>query len=64
MTAAIAHDGYLYVAQCLDVDVVSQGPTMDEVLSNLREARELYFEDTPLPVDSEPPLIVKVQIAA
>jgi predicted RNase H-like HicB family nuclease len=39
-----------YVAQCLEVDVVSQGKTPDEALANLREALELYFEDEPLPV--------------
>jgi predicted RNase H-like HicB family nuclease len=38
-----------YVAQCLEVDVVSQGKTADEALANLREALELYFEDEPLP---------------
>jgi predicted RNase H-like HicB family nuclease len=38
------------VAQCLDVDVVSQVKTADEELANLQEALELYFEDEPLPV--------------
>jgi predicted RNase H-like HicB family nuclease len=38
-----------YVAQCLEVDVVSQGKTVDEALANLQEALELYFEDEPLP---------------
>jgi predicted RNase H-like HicB family nuclease len=32
------------VAQCLEVDVASQGATEDEALANLREALELYFE--------------------
>ncbi len=34
----------LYVAQCLDVDVASQGESEDEALANLREALELHFE--------------------
>ena len=38
-----------YVAQALEVDVASQGETVDGALSNLREALELYF--TP-PVDA------------
>ena len=33
-----------YVAQCLEVDVASQGTTEDEALQNLREALELHFE--------------------
>jgi len=34
-----------YVAQCLDVDVASEGDTEDEAVSNLTEALELRFED-------------------
>jgi predicted RNase H-like HicB family nuclease len=43
-TASITQEGEWYVAQCLEVDVVSQGATEDEALDNLREALELYFE--------------------
>ncbi|MGH3146108.1 MAG: type II toxin-antitoxin system HicB family antitoxin, partial [Rubrobacter sp.] len=31
-------------AQCLEVDVASQGESEEEALENLREAIELYFE--------------------
>ena len=38
------------VAQCLDVDVASQGETKAEALDNLCEAIELHFEEpTPSP---------------
>jgi predicted RNase H-like HicB family nuclease len=33
-----------YVAQCLELDVASQGETEEEALENLREALDLYFE--------------------
>ena len=33
-----------YVAQCLDVDVASEGDTEAEAVSNLGEALALYFE--------------------
>lgn len=33
-----------YVAQCLDVDVVSQGDTAKEAVENLKEAVALYRE--------------------
>jgi predicted RNase H-like HicB family nuclease len=33
----------LYVAQCLDVDVASQGSSEAEALDALKEALELYF---------------------
>jgi predicted RNase H-like HicB family nuclease len=34
-----------YVAQCLNVDVASEGETEQEALENLREALKLYFDD-------------------
>jgi predicted RNase H-like HicB family nuclease len=43
-TASITQEDQWYVAQCLEVDVASQGATEDEALANLREALELYFE--------------------
>ena len=43
-SASIAKEGIWYVAQCLEVDVASQGETEDEALANLREALELHFE--------------------
>jgi predicted RNase H-like HicB family nuclease len=43
-TASITQEGEWYVAQCLEVDVASQGATENEALDNLREALELYFE--------------------
>lgn len=43
-TARVFQEGNWFVAQCLEVDVASQGETQDEALSNLREALELHFE--------------------
>ncbi len=36
-----------YVAQCLNVDVSSFGDSVEDAISNLKEAVELYFEDAP-----------------
>jgi predicted RNase H-like HicB family nuclease len=43
--ATVGKEGSWYVAQCLEVDVASQGETEEEALANLREALELHFED-------------------
>jgi len=48
LTAAIAHEGDLYVARCLEVEVSSQGRSIDEARANLAEALALYFEGEPL----------------
>ncbi|HVW30014.1 MAG TPA: type II toxin-antitoxin system HicB family antitoxin [Polyangiaceae bacterium] len=64
LTAAITHEPPWYVARCLDVEVTSQGASVEEALANLREALELYFEDTTAPEVGEPPIITSVEIAA
>lgn len=43
-TARIFQEGNWFVAQCLEVDVASQGKTETEALNNLKEALELHFE--------------------
>jgi predicted RNase H-like HicB family nuclease len=43
-TARIFQEGNWFVAQCLEVDVTSQGETETEALINLQEALELHFE--------------------
>ena len=44
LTAIIEREDNGYVALCPDVDVASQGDTVDEARSNLKEALELFFE--------------------
>ncbi len=44
-TASVSKEGNWFVAQCLEVDVASQGKTEEEALANLREALELHFEE-------------------
>jgi predicted RNase H-like HicB family nuclease len=41
----IYREGDYYVSQCLNIEVASFGATIDEALSNLKEAVELYLED-------------------
>ena len=53
LTAAVTREGELFVARCLQVEVTSQGETIEEALDNLREALELYFEDAPIPDETD-----------
>ena len=64
LTAALTHEGDWYVARCLDVEVTSQGHSVEEALANLREALELYFEDVAPPENLEPPIIATIRIPA
>jgi predicted RNase H-like HicB family nuclease len=58
-TASVWQEGDWYIAQCLEVDVASQGETEEEALDNLREALELHF--TP-PVATIVPQVRTVEI--
>ena len=42
-TASICQEDEWFVAQCVEVDVASQGKTEDEALESLRDALELHF---------------------
>ncbi len=44
LTAVIEREDDWFVATCPEVDVVSQGKTIEKARSNLLEAVELFFE--------------------
>ena len=46
-SASVWREGNWYVAQCLNLDIASQGETEEEALENLKEALELHFEPFP-----------------
>jgi predicted RNase H-like HicB family nuclease len=60
-TAVVIQEGEWYVARCLEVEVASQGHTVEESLANLREALELSFEDAP-PVAAAHPIVAPVEV--
>jgi predicted RNase H-like HicB family nuclease len=44
LTAIIEREGNGYVALCPELDIASQGDTVEESRANLVEALELFFE--------------------
>jgi predicted RNase H-like HicB family nuclease len=44
LTAIIEREGDGYVSLCPELDIASQGQTIEGARSNLREALELFFE--------------------
>ncbi|HLD58305.1 MAG TPA: type II toxin-antitoxin system HicB family antitoxin [archaeon] len=46
-TAIIQKEEDMYIAKCPEVGTVSQGHSIEEALSNLKEATELYLEEFP-----------------
>ena len=44
MTAIIEREGDSYVAFCPELDIASQGASVSEARTNLKEALELFYE--------------------
>ena len=59
LSASIWKEDNWYVAQCMEVDVASQGKTKDEALANLHEALELHFDE---PLATVLPEIKKLKV--
>ena len=66
LTAALHREEDWYIAQCLEVDVASQGHTLDEALANLAEAVELYLEEVDDPAGhvTATPLVTSFRLPA
>ncbi|HCJ58473.1 hypothetical protein SDC9_98982 [bioreactor metagenome] len=45
VTVLVQKEDNWYVSKCIDNNVASQGKTIEESLSNLKEALELYYEN-------------------
>jgi predicted RNase H-like HicB family nuclease len=44
LTALIEREGNEYVSHCPELDIASQGKTIEEARDNLKEALQLFFE--------------------
>jgi len=44
LTAIIEREGNGYVSLCPELDIASQGDTIEQARDNLKEALELFFE--------------------
>ena len=58
-TASVWQEDEWYIAQCIQIDVASQGKSEDEAVDNLRDALELHF--TP-PVATVIPHVHSIEI--
>ena len=54
-----------YIAECVEIPVVTQGQTVDQTLQNLKEAVALHLEDEDLAsmgLAHNPTLIVTIEV--
>ena len=62
LSAVVHREGRWLVAWCPEVDVASQGHSVEEALANLREALELRLEDEAVELPTEPFLLTTVEV--
>jgi len=56
-----------YVAECLEISVVTQGKTLDETIANLQEAVSLHLEGedpADFGLEPNPTLLVTIELAS
>ena len=64
-TILIKKENKFYVAECLELGVVSQGKSVEEAKNNLKEAVKLYLEDQPKSIFKKPlvkPILTVMEI--
>jgi predicted RNase H-like HicB family nuclease len=67
ITAVIVQGEDQYVAECMNIPVVTQGQTLDEVVANLKEAVDLHLEDEDmqaLGLVESPALVITMEVAS
>lgn len=62
-TASVWQEGEWYIAQALEIDVASQGESVESALANLREALALHFEP-PAPTITPQVHRIRVEVGA
>jgi predicted RNase H-like HicB family nuclease len=64
LSAVVWREEGLYVALCPELDVASQGKSVEKALKNLKEALELYLddEDVKKPSRVEAPIVTLVKV--
>ncbi|WP_298904422.1 type II toxin-antitoxin system HicB family antitoxin [uncultured Nostoc sp.] len=64
LTAIIHKEEEMYVAECPEVGTVDQGETIEEALTNLKEATRLYLEECPLTdTDTSPRFVTSIEVS-
>lgn len=61
--SVVWREGDTYVAWCPDLDIASQGKSVEEALNGLKEAIELYFEDEDAVMPKEKPTAILTTVS-
>jgi predicted RNase H-like HicB family nuclease len=62
-TAMVQKEGEWYVSSCLELNISSQGKTIEEAVSNLKKKVELYIEREGLTLPLKRPFLTTFKVA-
>ena len=62
-SAILQKEGDWYVSLCPELDIASQGKTVEEAVSNLQEAVELYIEDEDFQLPKATPIVTMFEVS-
>ena len=62
-TVVIKKEDDWYVAKCIENGIASQGKTIEDSIANLKEAIELYYEDTEPEDLMSPAFVTTLEVA-
>jgi predicted RNase H-like HicB family nuclease len=63
LSALIHKEGNMYVSLCPELDIASQGETIEKAIDNLKEAVELYLEDEDAKMPESAPLLTTFEVS-
>ena len=63
LSAVIHKEGDWFVSLCPELDVASQGKTIEEAIANLKEAVSLYLEDEDVKLPDSEPIITTIEVS-
>jgi predicted RNase H-like HicB family nuclease len=63
-STVITTENRLYVAHCPELDIASQGETIEDAIQNLKEAIELYLEDEDAEIEATDfkPMVTLIEV--
>ena len=63
LSAVIHKEGDWFVSLCPEIDIASQGKTIEEAIANLKEAVSLYLEDEDVKLPDSEPIITTIEVS-
>jgi predicted RNase H-like HicB family nuclease len=62
LSAVIRKEKSMYVSWCPELDIASQGKSIEEAIANLKEAVELYLEDEDAKLPEATPFLTTFEV--